>query len=163
MPSCSLIKSVRSIVSEDGFQEFVKVVLSNSSSGERMMLIKTLINSWSTSRRLHEPTIHPCLCCGEYEDDLSHYLNCSFLWSIIISSAKLSVNLVSRPPLATLGMSSPNLLGLKLLVCAFRVYHTIKAVHLDEVLLSIANEDPEPRMVLTLDLAQVYLKELGIT
>ena len=88
----------RSIVSEDGFQDFVKVVLSNSSSGERMMLIKTLINSWSTSRRLHEPTIHPCLCCGEYEDDLSHYLNCTFLWSIIISSANLSVNLVSLPP-----------------------------------------------------------------
>ena len=60
-------------------------------------------------------------------------------------------------------MSSPNLLGLKLLVCGFRVYHTIKSVHLDEVLLSIANEDPEPRMVLTPDLVQVYLKELGIT
>ena len=127
------------------------------------MLIKTLINSWTTSRRLHEPTIHPCLFCGEHEDDLSHYLNCEFLWTIIISSARLNVNLISLPPLARLGLSSPNLLGLRLLVCGFRVYHTIKSLHLDEVLLTIANRDPEPREVLTLDLVQVFLKELGIT
>ena len=39
-------------------------VLKSVQPGPRMLTIKTLLNSWSTSKRLHQPRIHKCLVCG---------------------------------------------------------------------------------------------------
>ena len=150
-----------SVLTPLGFHEFMKVLLTLNPS-ERMMVIKTLINSWSTSRRLHEGVIHPCLFCGEQEDDLKHYLRCDFLWDNMISSAKLPSTWLSLPPPVRLGLDVPNQLGLKLLVCGFRVYHTFKLVHIDQVLQSLASGDVEFRLNLLLELAEVYLNELGV-
>ena len=59
------------------FKEFCSILLTLNPS-IRMRVIRTIVNSWSAAGRLHGPKNHKCLFCGEWEDDLPHYLNCVF-------------------------------------------------------------------------------------
>ena len=79
------------------FKEHCSVLFTQSPS-VRIRVIKTLVNSWSTPRRLHEHKIHKCLFCGDWEDDTPHYLSCSVLWNLILSSASMIEELLSAPP-----------------------------------------------------------------
>lgn len=59
-----------------GFKELWSALLTQCPS-VRIPVIQTLVDSWSTSCRIHEHKIHKCLFCGGGEDELHHYLNCS--------------------------------------------------------------------------------------
>ena len=61
------------------------------------------------------------------------------------------------PHLERLGLSAHSHICFKLLAYGFVAYHAFKLVHLGVVLLLfIANGDPEARMSLTLNLADLY-------
>ena len=85
----------------------------------------SLVNSWCTSRRLHEHRIHKCFFCGEWDDDLAHYINCNVLWRLIVSAANMGTGWLSVPPQVRLGLVNPSHKVMKLLACAFSVYHAI--------------------------------------
>jgi len=131
-------------------------------SGSRMMVTKTWVNSWATSRRMHEPVLHPCFYCGmELGDDLTHYLQCDDFWCLLISSAKLnSPSLLSLPPLDRAGLVNTTRDNCILIVGAFLVYHSIKLQYLDVALCALRDQDPSPLVELTLRLAEVHFAAL---
>ena len=94
------------LFSESDLKELSQVLLTVL-PGPRLMVIKTLVNSWSTSRRMHESVIHPCLFCGDGEDDLAHYLICDVLWTVISTSANLNFWQILIPPLKECALSTP--------------------------------------------------------
>ena len=112
-------------VSHECFLQLTKVLMTIK-PGPRLMVIKTLVNSWSTSRRMHEPTILPCIFCGEGQDYLTHYLECDCLWTILITAANLDCFLLPFSASARLGLMHPSEVRFKLLAGAFLVYHAIK-------------------------------------
>ena len=136
--------------------------LSHLPDGARMMVTKTWVNSWATSRRMHEPVLHPCFYCGmELGDDLTHYLQCDDFWCLLISSAKLnSSSLLSLPPLVRAGLVSTTRDNCILVVGAFLVYHSIKLQYLDVALCALQDQDPLPLVELTLRLAEVHFGAL---
>ena len=136
-------------------------VLKTLQPGPRMLAIKTLLNSWSTSKRLHEPKIHRCLVCGSFQDDLPHYLVCNTFWDLLCCAAKLDKSFLDLPPLHRCGLCDPSSKKLLLIACAFRVYHAIKFQHLELALSAHApGGDPSPLFDLILHLAEFHLKEL---
>ena len=51
-----------------------------------MILIKSWLNSWTTSSRMEQEIGDCVFCCGG-GDALHHYLRCDHLWTILISCA----------------------------------------------------------------------------
>ena len=59
----------------------------------RLMIVKTIANSWSTSVRYHEVVHHSCLFgCGRLgplppqaapDDSVAHYVHCPILWRLV--------------------------------------------------------------------------------
>ena len=130
--------------------------------GSRMLVIKTLTNSWATSSRLHEPRVHKCLFRGLFSDDLGHHLVCNTLWDILCSAAKLDRTFLDLTPLQRVCIVDPNPRKLLLVACAFRAYHAIKLQHLEFALSAHSPfGDPLPLYELVLDLAVYHLKELN--
>ena len=89
-----------------GFCELGNVLM-EVSENHRLLVIKTLVNSWSASRRLHENNINMCFFCGEAKDDLPHYLVCDPFWAILVSVAGLSPNLLGLDVLTRVGLKFP--------------------------------------------------------
>ena len=89
-----------------------------------MCAFKTLIGGWTTSHRMHEPVLLPCVfgCSGEC-DIIGHYLLCSPLWQIC--SQVLSIE-------APLGLGericvvNPSVERLQLVALCYQVYHYTK-------------------------------------
>ena len=144
------------------FREFCPVLLTRRPSVV-IGVIQTLVNSWSTSRRLHEPKIHRCWFFGEWGDDMPHYLNCSVLWSLIFSLAKMNKDILSVPPEIRIGLADTNPEGMKLLACAFSVYHAIKPQHLEVALLAHSDSDLLPLVQLIFKLAQFHLSYMNFS
>ena len=142
------------------FKEFCPPLLPLNPS-IRIRVIQTLVNSWSTSRRLHEPKIHKCSFCGEWEDDMPHYLNCSVLRCLILFPVRMSKDLLSAPPQFRIGMLRPNSKGMKLVACAFSVYHAIRLQYLEVALLAHSDVDLLPLVQLILNLADLHLSEMN--
>ena len=92
---------------------------------------------------------------------MPHYLNCSTLWCLILSAARLSSDLLSVPPQIRLGLVRPTPKGMKLIACAFSVYHAIKLQYLEVALTAQSELDPLPLVLLILDLAELHLGELN--
>ena len=129
-----------------------------------MLVIKTLLNSWSTSDRYHEAHRLPCLfgcqtgqtgvpLTDETEpsalhaafahrpaigDHLKHYLKCPNMWLIIATNRR------SLPAIDTgerLGVVPVNRSRLLELAIAFHTYHAAKITHLNDIQESLANPD----------------------
>ena len=100
----------------------------SKSLGPRMMmiLIKSWLNSWTTSTRMHEDETGECIFCCGGGDALHHYLRCDHLWTLLISCAGLNVKWLTKTPAQRLGFVEPNSTSLLLLVVAFKVYHGMK-------------------------------------
>ena len=71
----------------------------------RAQVLKTWLNGWVTSHRMHEPNLLPCIfgCAGE-QDTLSHYVMCSR----VFAAAKFVVPLTGDDPLVRCGLSQPS-------------------------------------------------------
>ena len=92
-----------------------------------MRIVKTWVNSWATSRRYHEPVILPCLfgCAGDSgTDDLSHYIICPQLYTIL-----RKLRDTPACPIERLGLSTPTKHSLLAVSCTFSGYHAIKRSH----------------------------------
>lgn len=98
----------------------------------RVAVIKTICNSWCTSCRYHEVVRHSCIfgcnAChpqvpaSHFGDELSHYLVCPRLWSIIREVAGLPIGESASD---RLGITTV-WLDLRLLALAHHIYHSLK-------------------------------------
>ena len=98
----------------------------------RTAVIKTISNSWCTSSRYHEAIVHHCIfgcnaCCPRPEnavflDQLSHYLVCPRLWSLI---ARVSGLPVGSSACSRVGVSM-EWIDLPLIALAHHIYHSLK-------------------------------------
>ena len=78
---------------------------------EAMQVIKTWVNSWSTSDRYHEDVLLPCLLgCADKPDDLQHYIHCPRIWDITRIAFRCScfTGFPSRHPRGNDGMLTTN-------------------------------------------------------
>ena len=101
------------------------------------VVLKTVVNAWTTSHRLHETSLHPCLFgCRDGTDELKHYLKCGRLWRAVLWSRRCKY--VSAPVLERLCLFNPSHTSAIDLVVAFRVYHDMKLARLQHVLGLIA-------------------------
>ena len=93
-------------------------------AGNAAKVIKTWLNGWVTSYRMHEGCLHNCLlgCCGE-SDSMSHYVHCPHLYALIRYLTGCPADPVSR-----LGLIHPSLEQLKVVCCTFTGYHCLKAL-----------------------------------
>ena len=98
-------------------------------------LFRTWSNGWTTSHRMHEPFLRPCLLgCRDCSDDLAHYVQCKRLWKALKTSlarASLSTpnTVISSPVLEKLALASPSAERV-LHICAItHAYHVLKHSH----------------------------------
>ena len=151
-------------VLSNGELQAVCGVLMKLSPGPRMCVIKTLVNSWTTSCRMGEDIDLPCFFCGEdMEDDLCHYLECDTFWTLLVMSANLKLrakSFLSLSPTHRIGLLNPSVIGFKLLAGAFLVYHGLKFSHISEVKSALASGDLGPIHELTYKLAEIQYCEL---
>ena len=86
-------------------------------------ILKTWSNSWTTSHRLHEQILRPCVfgCHGEV-DTLHHYLRCRQLWQLLCPAPLREPSSFAQR-LLLVGPSSVNALNL---VIAFLTYNSVK-------------------------------------
>jgi hypothetical protein len=101
-------------------------------------VVKTLLNSWTTSARLHECTVQPCLfgCSpstrnfaqGSFfdraRDELQHYVVCRRLMCNT-SLAQIPFDIFWKPA-ATCGLDPPCVDGLRTVAVSFYTYHSAK-------------------------------------
>ena len=91
-----------------------------------MCVIKTWVNSWSTSYRYQEKPLLPCLMgCQLGKDDLSHYVDC-------IQIQLALDDLLSRPPVTPLeriGLQNITKESILVASAVFSGYHVIKRSH----------------------------------
>ena len=125
-----------------------------------MFLIKTWLNSWTTSERMHDEVKHGCIFCCGGGDALSHYLRCDHLWTILVTSAKLSVEWLNLNPLKRLGFMEANQRALGLVCVAFRLYHAMKGRRDDG---RHDPDDPSGECEIALELANHFIRDLPLT
>jgi len=99
-----------------------------------MAVVKSWANAWTTSTRMHEPQLLPCIFgCPNCEDSLDHYLCCDPLWTAVISCSFKYAELLQAGPFSKLGLGGSSA-WLQMLAIAFSCYHAIKMSHRDEIL-----------------------------
>ena len=99
-----------------------------------MPLIKTFANAWTTTCRLHEAVILPCIFgCSGCKDNLNHYLCCDPLWTVVISCSSRQSEHLHASPCLKLGLYGPSSLWCQLTAIAFSCYHAIKMGHRSEL------------------------------
>ena len=145
--------------SSPDWSEFHKEILQVSckmGTSRMMILIKSWLNSWTTSSRMEQEIGDCVFCCGG-GDALHHYLRCDHLWPLLISCAKLDKKWLFMSPAHRLGFVEPSTTSLLLLTVASRVYHGMRARR--NAGLSNPNE-PEVECSWALDLINHFLSEI---
>ena len=89
-----------------------------------MKVLKTWLNGWATSHRMHEDCTHDCLlgCSGEL-DSLTHYIHCPHLFAF---QKFLFLEEFSDDPTIRFGIKDPNTYTFKVISCLFSAYHALK-------------------------------------
>ena len=89
-----------------------------------LKVIKTWLNGWVTSHRMHETPVLPCLfgCCGE-KDTLKHYVMCPHIYAF----QRFLFADISSDPLVRLGIKHPSIQRMQICSCLFSAYHAVKA------------------------------------
>ena len=103
-------------------------------------IIRSWANGWTTSHRMPEPALLPCIlgCPGEI-DSLSHYLRCDRLWRALkVASRRCSLALpspfFSAPILAKLAVLNTEKTSVVMLCALSHAYHVIKNNFLEKML-----------------------------
>ena len=99
-------------------------ILTSLRTHEAFQIIRTWVNSWSTSHRYHETPRLKCLFgCPGKPDSQSHYVHCEKMHSIIDS-----LILFYRPPtvLDRIGVYMPSRDKCLAVAASFRAYHVVK-------------------------------------
>ena len=111
------------------FEDRIDVVsildlLSQLRSSDSLKILKTWLNGWVTSHRMHEDTLHNCLLgCSGQPDSLAHYVQCPHLFAL----QRFLLQDCSPDPLIRLGLIYPSVDTCKAISCTFSAYHAVKA------------------------------------
>ena len=93
-------------------------------SHDALAWLKTVTNGWCTSTRMHEAIILRCIFgCKDKKDDLTHYLECTVLWSLI---DEVFVGCVAPSKSGRINYIQPSVQNVCLISVAFEVYHALK-------------------------------------
>ena len=91
----------------------------------RVCWLKAIGGAWTTSSRMHESIVHPCIFgCVDCCDEFRHYLICPILWQLAREALE-----IQEPSCAVghrLCISSVSLDSLKLLGFAHLLYHSLR-------------------------------------
>ena len=89
-----------------------------------MKVIKTWLNGWATSTRMHEDKDLGCLlgCCNQ-SDSLKHYIHCPRLFAL----QKFLFQDISEEPRIRFGIKDPSISFFKIIGFTFSAYHALKA------------------------------------
>ena len=92
---------------------------------DAMRVLKTWVNSWATSHRMHDPIRLPCLLgCQDGADSMAHYVQCPFLYYLLV---KLRPDSLPSPfPVTRIGAAEPTIDSLKVVSCSFAAYHAVR-------------------------------------
>ena len=98
-------------------------LLRGSSGPIVVKTVKTWLNGWATSHRMHEDVVHDCLFgCSGALDSLNHYVMCPHLFAL----QRFHFENISECPLVRFGIKSPEQSSLKVISCTFSAYHALK-------------------------------------
>ena len=92
-----------------------------------MCWLKTIANGWTTTHRMHEPIKWSCIFgCTDGLDELSHYLSCPILLSVVrhCFSTPFGPTILHR-----LCIRSPSPQAAIMITTCFNIYHTLKGGH----------------------------------
>ena len=108
-----------------------------------MALIRTWTNSWFTSYRMNEPVKLKCISGCDDRDDLSHYIGCEVLWTLVNSVCNaqaccLQSSVCCHLLLETAQPSSDDIVKLFL---AFNCYHALKSNYMQVIVDSQGSSD----------------------
>ena len=88
---------------------------------------KTIANGWTTTHRMHEPITWSCIFgCTDGQDELSHYISCPILLSVVHEcfSTPFGPTVLDR-----LCIRSPSPQAAIMITTCFSIYHTLKGGH----------------------------------
>ena len=99
-------------------------IASQCARHDSLAWFKTVTNAWCTSYRMHEPRLLSCIFgCRDEPDELSHYLQCNILWSLIdVDFHGLIDSLID----GRLNYKHPSTTKVRIISCAYEVYHALK-------------------------------------
>ena len=86
--------------------------------------LKCISGGWTTSTRMHEPVLFPCIFgCQGCSDELRHYLVCPSLWMIVAEVCGPAPPVLIKDRLC---LCEPSMQKLHSLTVAHFVYHSTK-------------------------------------
>jgi len=98
--------------------------LENTRGHVAIKVLKTWLNGWATSHRMHEDTLLQCvLGCKDAPDSLNHYVFCPHMCAF----QKFIFDGISNDPLIRIGIKSPCEFSFKVISCLFSAYHALKS------------------------------------
>ena len=107
----------------------LKAIPQKKRKGVAMMYIKTMTNSWFTSRPLANAGVPQLNCifgCEDCADDLSHYLQCQVIWCLVCSAMKLDSTWASLDGIDRVGFPDPDPIHLYTVCIMFKCYYAIR-------------------------------------
>ena len=94
----------------------------------RVIWWKTICGAWTTSHRMHEEVLQPCVYgCVDCKDTFCHYLECPILWQL---AREVSPMEESSRPAYRLALVGPSKQSLNRLAIVFNLYHNSKNDHI---------------------------------
>jgi len=94
-------------------------------------VVKTRLNSWTSSARFHDQQIDFCIFgCPCQSDNLMHYVQCNRMWRVV---RKATWAAVSDDLLDRFGIRADQVFHMKRLAVAFAVYHDLRVEHIHMV------------------------------
>ena len=99
-------------------------ILKNIRGDCALKVIKTWLNGWATSHRMHEDHALGCLFgCGDGSmDSMNHYIHCPHL----LAFQSFLFENIAVDPLIRFGIKHPQTHNLLVLSCLFSAYHALK-------------------------------------
>ena len=103
----------------------INVVFESSNVFLRMCWLKAIGGGWTTSTRMHETVILPCIFgCVDCKDEFRHYMICPIIWQL--AKEALGMRESQFDVGHRLCLSSANLNKLKLLGFCHLLYHSLR-------------------------------------
>ena len=114
------------ITSTDGINARSALNLLSSLPGSfALRVLKTWLNGWATSHRMHEDPVLKCLLgCRDGRDSLSHYCMCPHMYALV----NFLLEDTSEIPLQRIGLRYPSKKSLIDVACMFSAYHAVKSM-----------------------------------
>ena len=119
-------------------------------------VLKSLVNGWTTTERMHEDCRMTCLFGCAAPDTMTHYMRCGRLWRSI-SSAK-GQQYRQRSPMERLCVVDQTANSAAELATAFRIYHDIKLTKSEIVKRLLSNGEIAHLASLTKQVANAAFK-----